>query len=66
MSKLRNVMVALLALSVFMAIPAFALGNGNADCKNGKFVGSYVLRPLSTVPLVYKRLVASDADLLAP
>jgi len=34
-------MAALLALSVFMAIPAFAQGNGNAGCKNGKFVGSY-------------------------
>src|SRR6266487_7191479 len=36
MSKLKNVMLSLVAL-VFMVIPAFA----DAGCKNGKFVGSY-------------------------
>jgi hypothetical protein len=39
MSKLRNVVVTFVALSVFMALPAFP--QGNAGCKNGKFVGSY-------------------------
>lgn len=34
-------MVAFLALSLFMVIPAFPQGNGNAGCKNGKFIGSY-------------------------
>jgi hypothetical protein len=36
MSKLKNVMLSLVAL-VFMVIPAFA----DPGCKNGKFVGSY-------------------------
>src|SRR6266498_2652562 len=36
MSKLKNVMLSLVAL-VFMVIPAFA----DAGCNNGKFVGSY-------------------------
>jgi hypothetical protein len=41
MSKVKSLMVALAALSVLAAVPAFAQGNGNAGCKNGKFVGSY-------------------------
>jgi hypothetical protein len=41
MSKLRQVVVALLALSVFIVVPAFPQVNGNAGCKNGKFIGSY-------------------------
>jgi len=41
MSKLTNVVVALLALLLFMVIPAFPQGNGDAGCKNGKFIGSY-------------------------
>lgn len=45
MSKLKNVMLSLVAL-VFMVIPAFAdkdkdKDKDNAGCKNGKFVGSY-------------------------
>ena len=47
MLKLKNVLVAFLAFSVFMGIPAFSQGNGNAGCKNGKFIGSYTR--LSTV-----------------
>ena len=47
MSKLKNLVVAFLALSVFMVIPAFSQGNENAGCKNGKFIGSYT--GLSTV-----------------
>jgi hypothetical protein len=43
MPKLRNVVVAFLALSLFMVIPAFPQGNGNAGCKDGKFIGSYTL-----------------------
>lgn len=39
MSKLRNVVVAFLALWVFTVLPAFP--QGNAGCKNGKFIGSY-------------------------
>jgi hypothetical protein len=39
MSMLKNVVVALAALSALTAIPALA--QGNAGCKNGKFVGSY-------------------------
>jgi hypothetical protein len=39
MSKLRNVVVAFLAFSVFMVIPAFP--QGKAGCKTGKFIGSY-------------------------
>jgi len=41
MSKLRTIVVTFFALAVFMVIPAFPQGNGNAGCKNGKFVGSY-------------------------
>jgi hypothetical protein len=41
MSKLRNVVVASSVLSVFLVIPAFPQGNGNAGCKTGKFIGSY-------------------------
>ncbi len=51
MSKLKNLAVALVAVSVFLAIPAFAVArddappdghrDGNAGCKTGKFVGSY-------------------------
>src|SRR5215831_3360154 len=47
MSKLKNVLLAFLALSMFMGIPAFSQGNGNSGCKNGKFIGSYTT--LSTV-----------------
>ena len=39
MSKLKNVVVAFLVLWVFTVIPAFP--QGNAGCKNGKFIGSY-------------------------
>jgi hypothetical protein len=39
MSKLRNVVVAFSVLSMFLVIPAFP--QGNAGCKNGKFIGSY-------------------------
>jgi hypothetical protein len=39
MSKLRNIVLACLVLSVFMVMPAFP--QGNAGCKNGKFIGSY-------------------------
>ncbi len=39
MSKLKNPMFALIALSIFMVMPAFAQ---SAGCKTGKFVGSYV------------------------
>jgi hypothetical protein len=39
MSNLRNVVVGFLALSLFTVIPAFP--QGNAGCKNGKFIGSY-------------------------
>ena len=38
MSKLRNTLFALLALSTFLVMPAFA----ETGCKNGKVVGSYV------------------------
>jgi len=41
MSKLKNVVVASLMFSLFMVIPAFPQGSGNAGCKNGKFIGSY-------------------------
>ena len=40
MSKL-NVVVAFLSLLFFMVTPAFPQGNGQAGCKNGKFIGSY-------------------------
>lgn len=41
MSKLKNVMLSLVAL-VFMVTPAFAAhDNDHEGCKNGKFVGSY-------------------------
>jgi hypothetical protein len=49
MSKLKNVVVAFLVLSVFMVIPAFP--QGNAGCKNGKFIGSYTL--LDTFPDIW-------------
>jgi len=39
MSKLRNVVVAVVVFSVFMVTPAFP--QGNAGCKTGTFVGSY-------------------------
>jgi hypothetical protein len=39
MPKLRNVGFAFLALSIFMVTPVFP--QGNAGCKNGKFIGSY-------------------------
>ena len=38
MSQLRNTIFALLTLSTFLVMPAFA----ETGCKNGKFVGSYV------------------------
>ena len=41
MAKLRNVVVAFFVLWVFMVIPAYPQGNGNAGCKTGKFIGSY-------------------------
>ena len=41
MLQLRNVVVAFLTLSMFTVLPAFPQGNGNAGCKNGKFIGSY-------------------------
>jgi hypothetical protein len=41
MSKLKNVMVALVALSVFTVMPALAAGTATAGCLNFKFVGSY-------------------------
>jgi len=40
MSKLKNVVVAFLGLSMFMVTPA-AFPQGNESCKNGKFIGSY-------------------------
>jgi len=45
MPKLRNVVVAFLALSVFMVTPSFAQGQQgqNAGCWSGTFVGSYTL-----------------------
>lgn len=49
MFKLRNVMLAFVALSVFLVTPAFP--QGNAGCKNGKFTGSYTL--LDTVPDIW-------------
>jgi hypothetical protein len=39
MSKLKSVLVAVVVLSVFVVTPAFP--QGNAGCKNGKFVGTY-------------------------
>ena len=42
MSKLKNVWVAVVSLSVFMVAPAFP--QGNAGCKTGKFIGSYTKR----------------------
>lgn len=39
MSKLKNVWVAVVLLSVFMVTPTFP--QGNAGCKTGKFIGSY-------------------------
>jgi len=41
MMKLRNVLVAFLALPVFMALPAFPQGGVTAGCKTGEFIGSY-------------------------
>jgi hypothetical protein len=38
MSKLMNTVLAIATLSVFMVMPVFA----DFDCRNGKFVGSYV------------------------
>jgi len=49
MSKLRNVLVAFLALSVFIVLPAFP--QGDAGCKTGKFIGSYT--HLDTFPDVW-------------
>lgn len=51
MAKPRNVIAAFLALSLFMVLPAFPQGNGNAGCKNGKFVGSYT--HLNTFPDIW-------------
>ena len=51
MSKLRNVVVAFLALWVFTVLPAFSQGNGNAGCKTGKFIGSYT--HLDTFPDIW-------------
>jgi hypothetical protein len=47
MSKLRNVLVAFLALSVFIVLPAFPQGS----CKSGRFTGSYT--HLDTYPDVW-------------
>jgi len=41
MSKLRNVVFALVGLSLLMVIAAPANAAGNSGCKTGKFVGSY-------------------------
>jgi hypothetical protein len=43
MSKLRNLLVAFLALSLFSVLPAFAQGDAQGDpgCKTGMFIGSY-------------------------
>jgi hypothetical protein len=49
MSKLRNVSVALVALSAFIVLPAFP--QGNAGCKNGMFIGSYT--HLDTFPDIW-------------
>ena len=49
MSKLKNVVVAFLGLLMFMVTPVFP--QGNAGCKNGKFVGSYT--HLDTFPDVW-------------
>jgi hypothetical protein len=49
MAKLRNVLVALVALSLFMVTPVFS--QGMAGCKNGKFIGSYTT--LVTFPDVW-------------
>jgi hypothetical protein len=51
MSKLRNVLVALLALSVFTVLPAFPQGNVIAGCKTGAFIGSYT--HLDTFPDIW-------------
>ena len=50
MSKLKNVVVAFLGLSMFMVTPA-AFPQGNEGCKNGKFIGSYTT--LFTFPDVW-------------
>ena len=49
MSKLRNVLVAFLALSVFIVLPAFP--QGVAGCKTGIFIGPYT--HLDTIPDVW-------------
>jgi len=49
MSKLKSILLAVVVLSVFMVTPAFP--QGNAGCKNGKFIGSYIA--LVTVPDVW-------------
>ena len=49
MLKLRNVLVAFLALSVFTVLPAFP--QGSAGCKTGKFTGAYT--HLDTIPDVW-------------
>ena len=51
MSKLRNVVVAFLALSVFMVLPAFPQVTGVAGCKTGTFIGSYT--HLDTFPDIW-------------
>jgi hypothetical protein len=51
MSKLRNVLVAFLALSVFMVLPAFPQGNVLAGCRTGMFIGSYT--HLDTFPDIW-------------
>src|SRR5215467_12122831 len=48
MLKLKNVMLALVVLSIFMVIPAFAQDKG---CKNIKFYGSYTLTDTSLADL---------------
>src|SRR5215471_502740 len=48
MLKFKNVMLALVVLSIFMVIPAFAQDKG---CKNIKFYGSYTLTDTSLTDL---------------
>ena len=48
MSKLMNLLLAFVVLSVFMVTPAFPQGTG---CKNGMFVGTYT--NLGTIPDIW-------------
>lgn len=42
MSKLKNVVVTFSVLLLLLVKPAFPQRNGNAGCKTGKFIGSYI------------------------